>query len=100
MGQEYTCTELQYKVPSVLERSSLSQQTNGKHHEYLREAAKKKKKEISLYFSAFGSFSYAMNKKPCMFMWHWEPQSWAWLSGFRHGYTFSIFCYILGNHSN
>ena len=50
MGQEYTCTELQYKVPSVLERSSLSQQTNGKHHEYLREAAKKKKRK-SVYIS-------------------------------------------------
>lgn len=51
MGQEYTCTELQYKVPSVLGRSSLSQQTNGKHHEYLREAAKKKKKRKSVYIS-------------------------------------------------
>lgn len=56
MGQEYTCTELQYKVPSVLGRSSLSQQTNGKHHEYLREAAKKKKKGNQFIFQCLWQF--------------------------------------------
>lgn len=74
MGQEYTCPELQYKVPSVLVKvlTPSKQMENAMNIMKIWEKLqkKKKKKEISLYFSACGSFSYALNKKPCMFLWH------------------------------
>lgn len=74
MGQEYTCPELQYQVPSVLVKVLTLPANKWKTPWILRiferSCQKKKKKEISLYFSACGSFSYALNKKPFMFLWH------------------------------
>lgn len=108
MGQEYTCPELQYKVPSVLVKvlTPSKQMENAMNIMKIWEKLqKKKKKRKSVYISVpVAVFLTLWTRNPACScgtrnrnLCH---KPWAWLSSFKHGYTFNIFCYILGNHSN